>query len=122
MSRLFLQHSIRFSPLTDGRSSKLAWLPLGVVAVIAWVSNAGPMSKSLGQEQSLVQTEAVNPTVADGETKSTEPKDGNAKDESTYLRISKTDEGKPKALETAIRRYTAKPGDRYPMLKSIWSV
>lgn len=40
--------------------------------------------------------------------------DGKVKDDSIYLRISKSDEGKPKALETAIRRYTAGPGDRYP--------
>lgn len=52
--------------------------------------------------------------LARGQEKTVEAKPSPAKSEAIYLRISKTGEGKPKALETAIRHYLAKSDNRYP--------
>ncbi len=126
MSRLFLQLSTRLTPQRPVHGRTLAWHGFLLIAsVFVFV----PASDAVSQENikppsTGALADAENKATSDTNTASAPSAAAKGLDlnqEPIYLRISKSDEGKAKALETAIRRYTAKPGDRYPMLKSIWS-
>ncbi len=83
---------------------------LGAVFTFTFPSVRAIAQTAVGDATGTIGDVTVEPEKADQEAAAQTPA---AEMDELYIRVAKTDEGKPKALQTAIVRYRGRPGSEY---------